>query len=618
MKLGCLYYLVFQQEYTAEQRIAWVRRLRRLVYVLLILITIISVVVIIVTYITLPVNKLKANIPGRKYDWRGCNQKLEWWQTGVIYQIYPRSFQDTNNDGVGDLRGIIQRMDYLKDIGIKTIWLSPVYKSPMKDFGYDVSDYYDIDPLFGNLRDFDDLMRAADNRSLKVIMDFVPNHTSDLNQWFIDSVNEVNGKENWYMWADPKANSPSSVETSYPNNWVSVFSGSMWTYNSARQQFYLHQFLKEQPDLNYTNPEVVQASYDILAFWLNKGVDGFRFDAIKHTFENPSLVDEVPNPNYRQGQPPYDSLIHNETTDFPPLHQLCKDWRKIIDKYSTSQKPRFAVGEIYDPIREIMKYYGTNGDEFNFPFNFFLLTLQDFTGTNVNKTVEDWMSLSPKCSWPNWVVGNHDNNRISKRRGNQYVRAVNAINLLLPGTPTTYYGEEINMQHVDIDLSQAKDPFALQNPTIYKTVGRDPERTPMQWNSSANAGFTGAGVTPWLPIANDSKTRNVANQLKESHSDLSWYKALVKLRSNTKSFQYPGYQAVKATKDVFAFLRFHDDDPSSYLVVANLGAAATVDFSFVSEAGQVAVSSTFNRAGNVALANLELKAGEVLVFKINK
>ena len=607
---------VFQQEYTPEQKLAWVRRMRRLVYVILILITIISIVVIVITYITLPVNKLKANIPGRKYEWGKCGDNLKWWQTGVIYQIYPRSFQDTNNDGVGDLRGVIQRLDYLKKIGIKTIWLSPVYKSPMKDFGYDVSDYYDIDPLFGNLRDFDDLMREVDNRSLKLIMDFVPNHTSDLNQWFIDSANRSNGKEGWYMWADPKANAPGPVENRYPNNWVSVFSGSMWTYHPQRQQFYLHQFLKEQPDLNFSNPEVVEASNDILSYWLTKGVDGFRFDAIKHVFENPTLVDEVPNPKYDSSQPPYNSLIHNETTDFPPLHQLCKDWRKVLDRYSTSQKPRFMVGEAYDPIKEIMKYYGDNGDEFDFPFNFFLLTLNDFTGTNVNKTVEDWMSHAPKCSWPNWVVGNHDNNRISKRRGNTYVRAVNAINLLLPGTPTTYYGEEINMQHVDIDLTQAKDPFALQNPSIYKTVGRDPERTPMQWDSTANAGFTSPGVTPWLPIANDSATRNVAVQWNDTHSDLSWYRALVKLRSAHKSFQYPGYQAIMGTNDVYAFLRFHDSDTANYLVVTNLGKDTTVDLSVVSDAGQVVLSSNFNRAGNIALSHVELKAGEVIVFKI--
>ncbi|RDD39345.1 Maltase A3 [Trichoplax sp. H2] len=607
------------KEYSAETRAARTRRMNCWIYFVLFILTAVSVVIIIVTYSTRPVNKLKTTLAGRKYDWPAtCDQRLQWWQTGIIYQIYPRSFQDSNGDGVGDLRGIMQRLDHLKFIGVQTVWLSPVYKSPMKDFGYDVSDYYQIDPLFGNLRDFDAMLKAMGEKDIKLVMDFVPNHTSDLNQWFIDSVNRENGKDDWYMWADPKANSVLPANESYPNNWISVFSGSMWNYNTKRSQFYLHQFLKEQPDLNYTNPEVVQASYDVISFWLNKGVDGFRIDAIKHVFENPLLPDEVRNPNFKPGEPPYSSLIHNETTDYPPLHQLCKDWRKVIDKFSTSQKPRFAVGEAYDPIREIMKYYGTNGDEFHFPFNFFLLTLGDFTGTGVNKTVEDWMSHAPRCGWPNWVVGNHDNNRISKRRGNAYVRAVNAINLLLPGTPTTYYGEEINMQHVDIDLSEAKDPFALQNPDIYKTVGRDPERTPMQWNRSANAGFTNAGVKPWLPVASDYQTRNVAAQRADTHSDLWWYRSLANLRSSHDSFKYPGYQAIKATKDVFAFLRFHRTDTYNYLVVTNLGQKTSVDLSAVSDAGDIVLSSTFKRVGTVGLAAIDLDVGEVLVFRINK
>ena len=598
------------------------KRRRCRVYVVLLVVVIVSLTALSIALLNGPRNQLKSNLPGRQYVYSpiDCNQDLQWWQTSIIYQIYPRSFQDSNNDGIGDLKGIEQRLSHFENIHVGAVWLSPMFKSPMKDFGYDVSDYKDIDPIFGNMNDFDSLLAAMQKKNIKLILDFVPNHSSDQHAWFIESrSSRDNPKRDWYMWAEPKGyNNGKPIP---PNNWISVFSGSMWQYDNRTNQFYLHQFLVEQPDLNYTNPEVVEASRDILRFWLGKGVDGFRIDAIKHVYENPKLPDEVPDPNYRPGvDPPYSSLIHNETTDFPPLHWLNRQWRLVFDEYSKT-KPRFAVGEAYDPIDIIMKYYGSQQQpEFHFPFNFFLLTLPTWTGRTVNETVDTWMSKMPACGWPNWVVGNHDNHRIYNRRGAEYVKAVNAINLLLPGTPTTYYGEEINMRNVKISLADTQDPFGLQNPDIYETVSRDPERTPMQWDASPNAGFSAAGVKTWLPISPDFKTVNVESENADPLSHLAFYRNLSLLRQSSPAWRYPNYQSVLADDDIYAFLRFHQADAHAYLVTANLGSAnITRDLSSVSDLASIQLSSNPALMGRtVRLHDVSMSPGEVIVYKINQ
>ncbi|RDD39344.1 Maltase A3 [Trichoplax sp. H2] len=597
------------------------RRRRCYVFVFLLICIIGAAILLLVAFTTGPSNSLKTNLRGREFTYHPtCDQNLQWWQTSIIYQIYPRSFQDSNNDGVGDLKGIEQRLSHFKDIHVDAVWLSPMFKSPMKDFGYDVSDYTDVDPIFGNMADFDSLLAAMQKQGIKLILDFVPNHSSDQHEWFIESRSSLNNpKRQWYMWAEPKGMDADNNPIP-PNNWISVFSGSMWEFDNKTNQFYLHQFLVEQPDLNYTNPEVVEASKNVLRFWLNKGVDGFRIDAIKHVYENPKLPDEVPDPNYRPGvDAPYSSLIHNETTDFPPLHWLNRQWRSVFDEYSKT-KPRFAVGEAYDPIDIIMLYYGTQQQpEFHFPFNFFLLTLPKWTGNTLNQTVHDWMSKMPACGWPNWVVGNHDNHRISNRRGPKLVKAVNAVNLLLPGTPTTYYGEEINMRNVKISLADTQDPFGLQNPDIYESVSRDPERTPMQWDDSPNAGFSASGIKTWLPIADDYKSVNVKVEKANPNSHLNFYRSLATLRQSSPAWRYPNYRAVYADDSLFAFLRFHSTDSHAFLVTVNLGSATiTRDLSMVSDVGTVRLASNPALTGEVNLHQVTLTSGEVVVYQINQ
>lgn len=533
-------------------------------------------------------------------------QELQWWQTTVIYQCYPRSFQDSDGDGNGDLNGIRSRVNYFADVGIETVWLNPIFKSPKKDGGYDISNFMDIDPLFGNMSDFKALLNELHEKGIRLLLDYVPNHTSDEHSWFVESRSSRNSsKRDWYIWADANANGGP------PNNWISVFGGSAWSYDHVTQQYYLHQFSEHQPDLNYRNPDVVRNMKDVLRFWLDMGVDGFRVDAVIFLLEDPDLRNETRNPAYEgdnctvniSDPDCYNSLIHDLTTNYAGIHDIIRNWRSILNTYSG---PRFMVGEVYNPIETVMLYYGNHGDEFHFPFNFFLVENANWTGTSVSQIVADWLDHMPKGAWPNWVLGNHDNSRIASEAGIYLARALNVLLLTLPGTPTTYYGEEILMTDVYVPPPQRQDPYQ----------DRDKERTPMQWNTSANAGFSSNDST-WLPIPDNYTVYNVEVENANDTSMLTLYKKLVELRSSSPSLMYADYKHIENSTHTFAYLRHHSGTDERFLVVINFSPnSTTVDLTAAElQYPEVALSSGLNRNGTVSLASVELSGGEALVIK---
>ncbi|MGZ9165881.1 MAG: alpha-amylase family glycosyl hydrolase, partial [Anaerolineales bacterium] len=404
-----------------------------------------------------------------------------WWQKGVIYQIYPRSYQDSNGDGIGDLAGIVQRLDYLSNtLGVDAVWLSPIYPSPMHDFGYDVADYCDIHPLFGSLQDFDHLLAEVHQRGMKLILDLVPNHTSDEHPWFIESRSSRDDpKRDWYIWRDP------TPDGGPPNNWLSHFGGPAWTFDERTGQYYLHQFVKQQPDLNYRNPDVAKAMLDIMRFWLDRGVDGFRVDVIGLIMKDPLFRDEPPNPAWN-GVNPFASLQHIYTANLPEVHDLIRQMRAVLDSYDD----RMMVGETYLPNEDLVIYYGgPDALECHLPFNFQLITAP-WDAAGVRRMVDAYEAVLPPDAWPNWVLGNHDQHRLATRVGPGQAGVANMLLLTLRGTPTCYYGDELGMENVPIPLEKVQDPPAVNQPEIAHIVGRDPERTPMQWDTSPNAGFS--------------------------------------------------------------------------------------------------------------------------------
>ncbi|KAL2083370.1 hypothetical protein ACEWY4_021143 [Coilia grayii] len=503
---------------------------------------------------------------------------LSWWQTSPVYQVYPRSFKDSNNDGIGDLKGIKEKLEHFLYLNIKAIWISPFYKSPMRDFGYDVEDFRDIDPIFGTMEDFDDLLISMHDQGLKLIMDFIPNHSSDKHVWFQSSRRREEPYTDYYVWANCTADKP-------PNNWVSVFGNSSWTYDPLRGQCYLHQFLKEQPDLNFRNPHVRREMTDIISFWLDKGVDGFRMDAVKHILEAAHLRNE---PQVDPSQPPelVDTefeLYHDYTYTQVGLHDILRAWRVELDKYSREAgRYRFMVTESYDyeEIDKTMMYYSTDFvRESDFPFNFYLLDLpQGLSGVRAQELVSLWMTNMPQGKWPNWVVGNHDKPRMTSSVGKEYVRAINMMMLTLPGTPTTYYGEEIGMENVHIDEEDIQDPFGKFNPN----ATRDPQRSPMQWTGGLNAGFSGNNTWTWLPIHDNYTTVNVEAQTGDDGSILEQYRRLSQLRETELALHRGWMCFVWSDADVFVYLREQDGLNRGFLVVINLGRAATTDLSSVS------------------------------------
>ncbi len=465
-----------------------------------------------------------------------------WWQSGIVYQIYPRSFMDSNGDGVGDLPGIIDRLDYLVWLGVSALWISPVFSSPMADFGYDISDYQKIAPIFGTLEDFDRLVAEAHRLQLKIILDFVPNHTSNEHPWFLDSrSSRSHPKRDWYIWRD------ASPDGGPPTNWVSEFGGSAWTWDELSGQYYYHAYLAAQPDLNWRNVEVQQAMCEVLRFWLQRGVDGFRVDAIHMLIEDESLIDNPPNPAWQPGMSPARSLLRVYTSDQAGTQDMIRQMRHVLDEF----KNRVLIGEAYLPIDRLMLYYGESLQGFHLPFNFHLLHTP-WIASSIAALVKEYEAALPPGGWPNWVLGNHDKSRLINRVGSlAHARLAALLLLTLRGTPTIYYGEELGMSDVDIPAESLQDPWEINVPGL--GLGRDPCRTPMPWSPASGAGFTSG--TPWLPIGAESWRVNVESESSDSASMLSLYRDLIHLRRREAALTIGSYRERFVEDNVFAYER---------------------------------------------------------------
>ena len=525
-----------------------------------------------------------------------------WWQRGIIYQVYPRSFMDASGDGVGDLAGVLSRLDYLSELGVDALWLSPIYPSPMKDFGYDVADYTGVDPLFGTLEDFDRLVHAAHARNLKVILDFVPNHTSDEHAWFKAARRSRDDpKRDWYLWRDP---APGGGP---PNNWLSCFGGSAWQYDERTGQYYYHAFLREQPDLNWRNPRVVEAMLGVLRFWLERGVDGFRVDVLWHLVKHPDFPDNPPNPAWRAGMDPYQALVPVHTTDLPEVHGIVARMRQLLDEY----RERVLIGEIYLPVERLVKYYGADLRGAHLPFNFQLVQAQ-WDAAHLARLIEEYERALPDDAWPNWVLGNHDQHRIASRVGGAQARVAAMLLLTLRGTPTLYYGDEIGMRDVEIPAHLVQDPFERNVPG--RGLGRDPERAPMQWSSDTQAGFTRG--EPWLPVASDYRDVNVAAQRDDAKSMLTLYRRLIALRRAEPALEVGRFELVETQGEVLAYIRRSRRGESDFLIALNLGAQPqSVSLPGSHASGAIALSTHLDRVDEPLDGSLELRANEGTIIR---
>jgi alpha-glucosidase len=522
-----------------------------------------------------------------------------WWRNGIFYQIYPRSFQDSDGDGIGDIAGIIERLPYLVALGVDAVWLSPIFPSPMADFGYDISNYTGVDPLFGTMDDFDRLVDAAHTAGLRVILDLVPNHTSDQHPWFIESRgSRDNPKRDWYLWRDP------APDGSAPNNWLSEFGGSAWQYDGETGQYYYHAFLAQQPDLNWRNPEVRQAIYDVMRFWLQKGVDGFRVDVIWHLIKDAQFRDNPPNPYFREGRPPHEKILTRYSTDQPEVLDVVAEMRRVVDEFDA----RVLIGEIYLPVERLVAYYGNDLKGAQMPFNFALLSTL-WSARSIERIIAEYEAALPAGAWPNWVLSNHDRPRVASRVGQDQARVAAMLLLTLRGTPTLYYGDEIGMHQVAIAADQVRDPFEKNVPGI--GVGRDGCRTPMQWAATPQAGFSTA--TPWLPLPDDYLHENVVNLDADTRSILNLYKALIRLRRKLPQLVSGTYTPIAADGDLLLYRRL--SEAGSAVIALNLGAEpVSIASDAIGLGGEILLSTFLDRQGEKIEGVLDLRGNEGVVI----
>jgi alpha-glucosidase len=475
---------------------------------------------------------------------RAQSNAQPWWQHAIFYEIYPRSFADSNNDGLGDLRGITSKLDYLHTLGVDAIWISPCYPSPQFDFGYDVADYENIDPMYGTLADFDALAREAHKRNIRVIMDFVVNHSSHQHPWFLESKSSRNApRRDWYIWRDGKG--PGLP----PNNWESSFGGSAWTFDPTTGQYYYHYFEAEQPDLNWRNPAVEKAMFDVTRFWRKHGVDGFRLDAVDLLFEDPDLKDNPVLPGKNEFGDPQMTDKFND--NLPQVHDELRRLRKVTDANG-----QVLIGETWtDNIDELKAYYGPHQNEIQLPMDFMFTTVNKPSASGFRKQIR---LAESAAGWPVFVIGNHDIVRSYTRYGDgkhndQIAKLMAGMYLTLRGTPILYYGEELGMENHDpVRKQDVRDPLGQHG--WPKQKGRDGERTPMQWDASRNAGFTQG--TPWLPVDPGYKTYNVASESKDAASILNFYRRLLSIRRLSPALLDGDYIPIgQDDPDILAYLR---------------------------------------------------------------
>jgi len=524
-----------------------------------------------------------------------------WWQRGAIYQVYPRSFKDSRGDGIGDFPGILSKLDYLAWLGVEAVWISPFYPSPMVDFGYDVADYFDVDPIFGTLEDFDELLRRAHDLGLRVILDFVPNHTSNQHPWFIESrSSRASAKHDWYIWRDARRSG------GRPNNWLSIFGGPAWALDEQLSRYYMHSFLPEQPDLNWRNPEVREAMLEVLRFWLDRGVDGFRIDAIVALMKDVQFRDDPPNPNYVSGVGhPRDSLLHRYSQNRPDVHGILRDFRGVLDEYHD----KMNIGEISYGLSldDLVTFYG-NGGELDIPMNFKLISLP-WEPVAIREFVDRYEQALPSLAWPNYVLGNHDRSRVASRIGSGQARVAALLLLTLRGTPIIYYGEELGMLDADIPTHMLQDPYGFRVPG----QGRDPERSPMQWNAEAHAGFS--EFEPWLPVGANYQIANVASQRKESTSMLNLYRQLLKYRKEAPALNLGSYRSLDgAPEDCFVYIR--EIESQRLAIALNFSAKGRVLRMDDQASGRLILSTHLDREERVDLRSLHLRGNEACIVEL--
>ncbi|XP_072745192.1 maltase 1-like [Anoplolepis gracilipes] len=468
-----------------------------------------------------------------------------WWNNTVFYQVYPRSLYDTNADGIGDLKGITAKLHYFVESGINAIWLSPIYPSPQVDFGYDISNFTDVDPIYGSLEDFKELLAKAKRLGLKLVLDLVPNHTSDKHPWFQKALKGDPKYKHYYMWADGKNKDGKTP----PNNWISIFNGPAWHYVESLNQWYFHQFEYRQPDLNYSNPDVREEMHNVLKFWFDLGIDGFRVDSSPYIYEDSELRDEPRS--FVDGATPdnYTYLNHIYTLDLLPTYELYGNWRQFADKYAdehnTDQK--LLVMEAYTSFPHTMQYYNYGVLPFNFMF--IINITAGSSAKFVKKEMDCWMNSMPDGGIANWVMGNHDNHRVASRfpgRSDQMAM----LSMIMPGLAVTYNGDEIGMvDKNDISWADTKDPQGcLAGKDHYSSVSRDPERTPFQWDGTKNAGFSKANST-WLPVNENYKMLNLHNQIRAHRSHYKIYRTLTRLHRKEPALTEGSYRSITTNND---------------------------------------------------------------------
>ena len=530
--------------------------------------------------------------------------EFKWWQTGVVYQIYPRSFKDGNGDGIGDLLGIIEKLDHLVALGVDAIWISPIYPSPMADFGYDVANYTDIHPMFGDLATFDRLLEAAHSRGLRVILDWVPNHTSDQHPWFLESQSSRdNARADWYIWRDP------APDGGPPNNWGSIFGGPSWTWNETRQQYYLHLFLRQQPDLNWRNPDVRAAMHNVLRFWLDRGVDGFRMDVIDRIVKDADLRD---NPWLPDGDPTSDNLFAQQEHAYdlyqPDIIDEIRQIRAVFDSYDGD---RVTIGEVWaEPRSRWVTFYGPDLDGLHLPFNFFLL-VQPWDAQAMRASVDELEAALPAGAWPNYVLGNHDRPRLATRYGPEVVRTAAMLLLTLRGTPTLYMGDELGMADGHVPPDRMQDPPGLRLGPEYS---RDGCRTPFQWSGAPFAGFS--TVEPWLPVAASYPTLNAATEEDDPASVLALYRRLLSYRRATPALHGGSYSPVDGMPaDCYVYVRANGSQRR--LIALNFGGEArTLDLGTVAGQGRVIISTALDRDETVDLGQISLRPHEGVIIEL--
>jgi alpha-glucosidase len=526
-------------------------------------------------------------------------RSADWWRSAVIYQILVVSYRDTDGDGYGDLPGIIEKLDYLHWLGVDAVWLTPIYSSPMLEMGYDVSDYCDVNPQFGTLADVDRLIAEAHARGIKVLLDWVGSHTSDQHPWFVESrSSRDNPRRDWYLWRDAEP------DGSPPSNWISTFGGSVWEWDPRTEQYYFHSFLSQQPDLNWRNPEVRAALHESLRFWLERGVDGFRLDAVCLMLKDPHWRDNPPNPDFRPAVDGPDSAhLPRFTRDQPGLHDLVADLRQVVDEFDS----KVLLGELYLPLERIMAYYGGRRPELHLPMNM-PFAWNEWKAETIAGGIRNVRQALPSGAWPSWTLSSHDIPRLGERLPPGQLRVAAMLLLTLQGTPTLYYGEEIGMRGVKLPAKTAQDPQGRRTGR-----NRDPERTPMQWHSRTGAGFTTG--RPWLPIGSDLATASVESQSSDERSLLNLYRRLLRVRREVPAILQGRFELLDEPAPLIAWQCRSPDE--NIQIALNLGDEELEADLVGARSGSIILSTGLDRPDEAVEGRVSLRPGEGVIVRLS-